>query len=97
MRHKELEANVTYAVKVSGKICPVRIDSICEKFSPLPQRLNAKPRRATYEYICTNLRTGRTVIVKSCQRFRGRFMDYIGQISKSYTWSTSPQNPMRTL
>jgi len=62
MLAKEIQAGKVYTAKVSGKLTRVCVEQIVERFG-------YKGRTQTH-YLCTNLATGRTCTVKSCQRFR---------------------------
>jgi len=55
MKKADVEIGVTYAAKVSGRICPVRIDGPCHIGSG---------------WYATNLFTGRQVRILSAQRLR---------------------------
>lgn len=58
MKANEIEFGQTYAVKVSGKICPVRI------------RAATTPLSGRRHWIGINERTGREIVIKSPQRIR---------------------------
>jgi hypothetical protein len=63
MKGNEIEVGKVYAVKVSGKVVPVRIWRKCERF---PKH---RPYGVDYWEGC-NCRTGRQVKILSAQRFR---------------------------
>lgn len=61
MRDRDISPGQVYIARVSDRLVPLRVDrteSHCCK------------RGARRQYHCTNLRTGRTVLVLSAQRFR---------------------------
>ena len=64
MKAREIEVGGVYLAKVSGKLTRVRVDAIHET--------SDWKGRSTTRYPCTNLITGRCIVVRSCQRFRAR-------------------------
>lgn len=65
MKGKDIKIGGEYYAKVSGRIVPVRVDSLGGRTS---QTSNGRAFHNTW--ICTNLMTGRRIVVKSAQRFR---------------------------
>lgn len=68
MKEVEIEIGGTYLAKVSGNLVPVRVLNTREISAPT--RGNHWPTRTVWD--CRNERTGRTITVRSCQRFRQR-------------------------
>ena len=66
MKRDEIELGQVYAVKVSGRVVPVQVLSSAEPSHWGPRGLV----RAGWH--CRNRLTGRTILVKSAQRFRRR-------------------------
>ena len=67
MKAKDVKVGATYIVKVSGVLCPVRIDRECPDVSV--------GRPGTYQYrhggwLGTNLKTGRGVRIRSASKLR---------------------------
>ena len=62
MKAKQIEVGGTYAAKVSGRIAPVKVLEVVERFD--------HKHRSRTVYLCRNVRTGRAVTVRSPQRFR---------------------------
>lgn len=63
MKAKDIKIGGKYTAKVAGNITTVRVDTIRESFG--------YGGRSTTVYDVTNLRTGRKIVVRSPQRFRG--------------------------
>lgn len=74
MRHADLTEGGIYAAKISGRIVPVRIDSIVERWEPASgwARSTRARGRTVYRYGVTNLATGRKTTFRSAQKFRRR-------------------------
>lgn len=65
MKTNEIRIGGVYLAKVSGAVQRVRVDEIFEHWT---HRGNASTSR--YAWRCTNIATGRRIVVKSSQRFR---------------------------
>lgn len=63
MKVKDIEIGGVYLARVSHRIVPIRVVEVTE---------DGRGRR---RWTCTNTRTGRTIVVKSSQRFRSRVME----------------------
>lgn len=59
MKQDDVSIGKVYAVKVSGKVCPVRVNDVV--------MVGADGRR---RWVCTNLATKREVYVRGAVRFR---------------------------
>ena len=74
MRQHEIKQHGVYTAKVSGHIVPLRVDFITKRPVYQYSRSKFKPpwgkNTMRTQYDCTNLVTGRTITVKSAQRFR---------------------------
>lgn len=64
MKAKDIELGHRYLIKVSGKVVPVLVIGRSERITP-----SAPNGRDVW--CCLNTETGKTIRVKSCQRFRG--------------------------
>ncbi|HEV3341105.1 MAG TPA: hypothetical protein VG125_12135 [Pirellulales bacterium] len=62
MKAKEIHVGGVYLAKVSGDVVPVRVKALRDRYD--------LKGRCRVEYICTNTRTGREIVVKSPLRFR---------------------------
>ncbi len=62
MKAHQIQVGKRYAVKVSGKVVPCRVDAIMEQTS--------WKGRSCKTYRCTNTVTGREITVKSPLKFR---------------------------
>jgi hypothetical protein len=69
MKAHEIEIGHTYMVRLNGKFCRVKVNSI-NKMEGFRGRMSGKRVRSVTTYGCTNLETGRTVSVKSAAKFR---------------------------
>jgi len=63
MKHKEIKVDGTYLAKVSGRIVPVKVLQIDERYNSFSERYHNV-------YYVRNLRTGRGLTFRSSQRFR---------------------------
>lgn len=61
MKANEILIGAMYAAKVSGRVVPVRVLRKIERF--------IRERSVTHWEVL-NTMTGRTIVVRSCQRFR---------------------------
>lgn len=64
MKAKDIVIGRVYAVKVSGTISPVRVDSVRERWDHLSHRILGKT------WTGTNMRTNRKVTIYSPIKFR---------------------------
>ena len=64
MQARQIELGEEYVAKVSGRLCVVRVRGIVEHV----------PMFGTDRTVwhCTNLNTGRAIVIRSAQRFRRR-------------------------
>jgi len=84
MYQSDIKKGGVYTAKVSGKVVPLRIDSITTRPTYQSSGRDLGPgkivNRTRYE--CTNLVTSRRITVKSAHRFRHRatksIMDHLG-------------------
>ncbi len=64
MKGSQVIIGRVYIARVSGNLVPIRVLRRFERFPP------GRPN-GLYAWECRNERTGRAVVVKSAQRFRG--------------------------
>lgn len=75
MKKSEIKQGEIYQARVSGNLVLVRVEEIIEHESRSYTGTfsgNTYKRKAVTRYDCTNLSTGRTIIVKSAARLRPR-------------------------
>lgn len=63
MKASQIETGKTYTAKVSDRIVKVTVIRIHERYDSFSGRTSKR-------YECKSLATGRTILVKSAQRFR---------------------------
>ena len=73
MKAAQIEVGRDYTCKVSGRVVPVRVLEKVEREKSVgsANSLGGQRWRTTTSYRCRNLVTGREIVVRSCQRFRG--------------------------
>lgn len=79
MKGSQINVGRIYLALVSGKIARVRVESKDASGVRFGSRGAARAR-----WLCTNLGTGRAVVVKSAQRFRSLAPDCLGHAPMGY-------------
>lgn len=72
MKGHEIKQGGTYLAKVSGSVQAVRVEAEVSRYTDRVDRFSGRRVGCTTtNWICVNLATGRRVVVRSAQRFRG--------------------------